>query len=474
MSRQKRTMKSWLQSSFDLDGFDDAPKKPKLSQNGSSKNLEATIEDFDVKVCIKKKSTNNLTSLLNVCAPQKPVDLAVSRQKQQEINRWFQEKIKHGQPNILVISGPSGCGKTEALKVLAKQNNYDVIEWTTPMDQGMDENNRTVSQVEKFEDFIVRATRYNSVLSDCSRRLLLVKDLPHSYTSGKDDFTVLLHKYCQYGREPLVFIATESGSSKLMTTLFSQSNRDRFSMEFININAVTPTALKNVMKRVSSILNNKASQMLQVTQNKIDEVLSNSIGDVRSALLNLIFSSLKVSKKFTSECSSREETLGLLHGIGRVINPKKTTTSDGKSWRFVHNPDDLASCFQTQANTFISFVHENYLNTIGPNMNGATAAIDAISMADIFNAEWRDLNMHKVALSHCVRGVMLANNKPVSQWNPVKKPNRTDFQGQKDYAAAEIEWYKNYITPKMKYPEISAEDLELLSESIIEEIGDDW
>ena len=59
------------------------------------------------------------------------------------------------------------------------------------------------------------------------------------------------------------------------------------------MNAVTPTSLKNVLKRVSSILNSKANQILCVTQDKIDEVLSNNIGDVRSALLNLIFCSLK-------------------------------------------------------------------------------------------------------------------------------------------------------------------------------------
>lgn len=47
------------------------------------------------------------------------------------------------------------------------------------------------------------------------------------------------------------------------------------------------------MKRVSTILNNKANQVLQVSQSTIDEVLSNTIGDVRSAILNLIFSSLK-------------------------------------------------------------------------------------------------------------------------------------------------------------------------------------
>lgn len=46
-------------------------------------------------------------------------------------------------------------------------------------------------QGERFEDFLIRATRYGSVLSD-SRRLLLVKDIPNSYIDGKDDFSSLL------------------------------------------------------------------------------------------------------------------------------------------------------------------------------------------------------------------------------------------------------------------------------------------
>jgi hypothetical protein len=40
-------------------------------------------------------------------------------------------------------------------------------------------------------------------------------------------------KYYQYGREPLVFISTETGTSKLLTTLFSQTNRDYFNIDLI-------------------------------------------------------------------------------------------------------------------------------------------------------------------------------------------------------------------------------------------------
>lgn len=69
-------------------------------------------------------------------------------------------------------------------------------------------------------------------------------------------------------------------------------------ISFFSINACTPTSLKNIMKRVSTILNSKASEVLRVTQSIVDEVLSNNISDVRSALLNIIFSSLKGSLIF--------------------------------------------------------------------------------------------------------------------------------------------------------------------------------
>lgn len=41
---------------------------------------------------------------------------------------------------MLILSGPSGCGKTAAMKLLAKENDFDVIEWITPVDPGEDEN----------------------------------------------------------------------------------------------------------------------------------------------------------------------------------------------------------------------------------------------------------------------------------------------------------------------------------------------
>jgi len=60
-----------------------------------------------------------------------------------------------------------------------------------------------------------------------------------------------------------------------------------------SVNATTQAAMKTMLKRVSGVLNSIAGDMLYVSQQHIDEILSNSVGDVRSAVLNLIFISLK-------------------------------------------------------------------------------------------------------------------------------------------------------------------------------------
>lgn len=44
---------------------------------------------------------------------------------------------------MLILSGPSGCGKTAAIKLLARENGFNVIEWITPIDQAEDENSET-------------------------------------------------------------------------------------------------------------------------------------------------------------------------------------------------------------------------------------------------------------------------------------------------------------------------------------------
>ncbi|XP_076183227.1 rad17 checkpoint clamp loader component isoform X2 [Ptiloglossa arizonensis] len=425
---------SWLMPSFDSKPVSKSSTVKRAKLQGIGSSISSISDVYDIVP--KRKSTSSLSALLKACEPQKPSELVVSRQKQQDILAWLQLKVKKGRPCALILSGASGCGKTAAIRLLAKENDFDVTEWITPIDQVMDENNWVMRQGDRFEDFLIRATRYSSVLSNYSRRLLLVKDFPNVYLEDTDSFFSLLEKYFEIGKESIVFICTETGNSKLLQMLFPSNLREKFSMDLIKINPATPSAMRNALKRIGDTLNSIAGHMIHVSQHKIDEVLSNSIGDIRNAILNLIFISLRVpEEQLENKCSIREEGLGLLHGVGRVINPKRI--QNGSSWKFVHDPDEIAAYFQSQATVFLKFIQENYLTTMR-GIEEVNACTDILSLADVLNSEWRDTNLTKVTLSFCTRGLMVMNEKPVSGWNPVKKPQSDRIDVQRCLTAAEV------------------------------------
>lgn len=451
---------SWFMSSFECESIKTIPDvKCSISQVS-----ETSVSNNGSSACDiipKKKNVNSLSVLLEACGPQTSSELVVSRQKQREILDWLQYKVRKGKPAILILSGPSGCGKTAAIRVLAKENGFNITEWITPIDQIIAENNRITKQGEKFEEFLIRVTRYGSISSNYSSRLLLVKDFPNVFYEDKEGFYSLLGRYFEIGREPIVFICTEGGSLKLLQTLFSSSIREKFGIDSINVNSVTQTAMKNALKRTVNILNSTAGHMLHVSQHKVNEILSNNIGDIRNALLNLIFISLKVPEEQENKCNIREETLGLLHGIGRVINPKRIQIEN--NWKFVHDPDELAAFFQSQATIFLNFLQENYLNTMR-DIEKVDVCTNILSLADVLNSEWRDSNLNKVTLSFGIRGLMVTNETPVSGWNPVRKPPSDQISDvQRCLAAVEIRWYESMINSKseniLKKPVVDIEEI---------------
>lgn len=397
------------------------------------------------KIIDKKRNINSLPALLKACEPQQPSELSISRQKQKEICDWLDYRTTKGKPCALILSGPSGCGKTVGFKLLAKERDFDCIEWITPPDQGPDENNRFMRQGDKFDDFIVRTTRYSSIFENYSRRLLLVKDFPNVYLGDKDAFYTVLEQYFKMGKESVVFICTDSGGVGVLQTLFPPKIKEQFGIDHISINPVTQAVTKNILNRVSAVFNTQASHMVNVSQQIIDEILSNSIGDIRSTVINLIFASLKVPKSQTGcEGRGRGESLSLLHAVGRVTNPKRVV--EGNSWKFVHDPDEIAYFFQTQPSTFVRFLHENHLNTTR-GIEEASIAADILSISDYLTTEWRDSNLGKLGLSFCIRGIMITNENPVTGWNPVRKP-QSEEKIPRDLSSAETAWYESLINPQ--------------------------
>lgn len=130
-----------------IPSFDCEPINKTLLKQANVSQLNETLMDtsFTQSNFKKRKHETSLAKLLDACEPQKPSDLAVSRQKQNEISDWLCSRASRRQPSMLVLSGPSGCGKTTAIKLLAKENQFDILEWLTPMDPVEDENSNYCS-----------------------------------------------------------------------------------------------------------------------------------------------------------------------------------------------------------------------------------------------------------------------------------------------------------------------------------------
>ncbi|XP_012251324.2 cell cycle checkpoint protein RAD17 [Athalia rosae] len=445
MADSKKMKNSWTPWSFDCGstGIVESPaKRPRSDIKRKETPVPSITQSF--VTTNKREKLSSLPELLKACEPRQASELAVSRQKQKEISDWLDSRAAKAKPRALILSGPSGCGKTVSFKLLAKDNGYECIEWITPADQGTDENNRYTRQTDKFEDFMVRTTRYNSLFDDCSR-LLIVKDFPNIYFTDTDAFISLLERYFAMGKESIIFICTDTGGIGVLQNLFPPKTRERFGIDHISINPVTQVMTKNLLKRVSGIFNAKASHMMNVTPEIMEEILSNSIGDIRSTIINLIFASLKVeNSKKGCEARGRGESLGLLHAVGRVINPKRIVS--GNSWKFLHDPDEIAYFFQTQPSTFVRFLHENHLNTTRA-IEQASTATDILSVADLLVSEWRDAKLGRLGLSFCIHGIMTTNENPVTAWNPVRKPPN-DEKVSRDLASAETSWYESLINPQ--------------------------
>lgn len=135
--------------------------------------------------------------------PQCADDLAIHAKKLTEVTNWFLhcDSVKNKAPaQICLITGPSGCGKTATIKVLAKENNYNIQEWINPVDceivQNLGDQNQgnsyVGSQLDAFKSFLFRASRFKSLFDASNKRLLLVEDFPNVLLNDPTCFESIL------------------------------------------------------------------------------------------------------------------------------------------------------------------------------------------------------------------------------------------------------------------------------------------
>lgn len=117
---------------------------------------------------------------------------------------------------------------------------------------------------------------------------------------------MFFRRYSSYGKSPLIFIVTDTKSRTLNISfnVFTDEIRARFSITSIAFNPVADTMLKKGLKRICDIMGQPGFKTYYTEPNKetIDSIVLSSQGDIRSAVINLHFSSQKSTIAMFIDC----------------------------------------------------------------------------------------------------------------------------------------------------------------------------
>ncbi|XP_053699063.1 cell cycle checkpoint protein RAD17-like [Sabethes cyaneus] len=389
----------WFHSTFDevVGAVSQKHCEPQTHEITAKKTKLNDSNKYNASRSVAKVNTSNPrpTDWSVELAPKTVADLAVHQKKIEELQQWLQtyERVKDTDPvAILLVSGPPGCGKSTAVRTIAADQGYRIAEWSVPVDvdlysreefdfEDVPYEHVTFREYQRlqFDKFLYKTSRYCSIFeTESDKKLLLVKDLPNIFLRDPDAFRSSLEAFHDAGASPLVFVATKTSSKKLdiMYNLFPSSVLLEYKIHHITLNSVSTTLMRKAVKRITSLMGriDMEHNYRVPTQETIDSIILSSQGDLRNATINIHFASLKNAPQLTTECVNiREvlnssgaavvkgrnkkkeiklksigcnESLRVMHALGRVFNPKfEQTNGNPGTEKFHHSPEDLTDSF---------------------------------------------------------------------------------------------------------------------------------
>lgn len=415
------TKKRWVTPSFDS-----AAPNPVKKRSSFSKHIQHPTNTKEPPVLPRNESV----TWLEQYQPKTLDDLVVHSRKLKELEDWFRNYKTYGKEKYLLLNGPCGCGKTTSFRVLAKQFDYDVVEWITPLDRDYDPEINNDQDYQSagnvFEQFLSRATRYPSLLSSSSK-MILVKDLPNVFMQNPEALHDILRKYLLVNTYAVVFIFNDD---QITRNLFPDTLRKECNIRTINFNPVHCKAVLKALQRVLDIARKSNPNTVPPKDIDLDQVYQNSAGDLRSAILKLYFTAVSNVESVVIPNESEETVAGnkrtkdkdegtdLFQVLGRVLYSSRRPSKDG-GYSFTHNPNELVDSVSMQPSSFLGFLQENYVSRFS-NIKDVSAAAKALSYADILLTS-HNKDSAVMALAIACRGLMVANNNPVKSFKPFMK-----------------------------------------------------
>ncbi len=202
-------------------------------------------------------------------------------------NAKTKSKINTNTKNVLLITGPHGCGKSLAVKLAAKELDYEIYENNNP-------------------ELLIKAGQQRSIFS--KKKMLLIDDERVSSNN--------LTKIIDASYFPIIIITSDPKLRKFGRIIY--------------FNPVPSEKIANFLRIVC------AEKKLDKSESEILEIAKISRGDVRAALLNLESISWRDSEE------NMFALIKTIFGMSR-LQDAKNIKEDVSDWIIanVHNIDDI-------------------------------------------------------------------------------------------------------------------------------------
>lgn len=404
-------------------------------------NVESQCKRIKLDLAELKQIKEDVVDMV-ISEPRTVDDLATHPKKIEEVKNWLLKTDFLTVPAMLLITGPAGSAKTVTFKVVASSLNISLREWVNPMDK-MEFKSEFIaadkcdfsesSQVDKFEDFIFRASRYKSLFDDNEKTVVLIEDFPNVFIWKPRLFHEFLEKYEQRGKTPIVFICTDDRRLNLSNDLFPPTVKTKYGITEIKFNPVNQSSLMKALKKAVA----KCSEKQCPTVDVLQSIAQNSNGDLRNALTNveiLLASSKSGNGRRTAKGrekvkTGQEEVISVkdsraefYQALGRVLYPKTirkmakgAVDSENEKRIFVHDVMEIAGSF---SESFLMLLHENYVDTFS-DLKSVCEAADVFTVCDVLQQEDE---LREYASLVGVIGLMASNKEPKREgFKPVKK-----------------------------------------------------
>ncbi|XP_052688808.1 cell cycle checkpoint protein RAD17-like isoform X8 [Crassostrea angulata] len=501
---KKASSSQWVTSAFgdfdDFAGFGSSTQP--AAKTKQSKLVTKPLSQCPPRANVSKRPSYEDELWSDKHTPKSVSDLAVHKKKIEELQTWLQRHLnsKTMRSPMVLLTGPAGAGKSALVQVLAKELNCELKEWSNPIAAAYDElsfldrrNNwsdysrvegsYSSSQLSQFQQFLLRADKYNSLDifgNGTQGKVILVEEFPNIVYKDATSFHDILRKYSKVGRCPLIFIISDSSSGESNERLlFPKHLQEELHIENISFNPIAATTMLKFLTKIATEEAAHGMHKFSIPSKAVIESISmSSAGDIRGAINALQFACLKdthdllpttskgrQSKKKTSGEASkskragnkssadsdstlaaiggRDTSLFLFRALGKILYCKRDDPSNHPELAKLPphlreherdplslNPEDVIEKCNLSGDYFNAYLHQNYLEFFS-EISDVVRASEYLSDSDFMTFEWSTQSiLEEYASSIATRGMLHSNSSRSKHsstgsglgWKPLHKP----------------------------------------------------